>query len=465
MILNLNVDDPEVVADLELFIDPDERATRALQAMRIGIMALRTARGEVDARALQARLDAALTALSTMLREHATLTLRGLTDELEGYFRPNSGMMPLHLDRFKADAAQLLNAMIEEGSRQFNSVVELNVGHNSALMKLISPEYSTAIIHTIEQRNQQLLNELVKNVQEHVIGQFSIDQPNTALNRLKTIVQTSQLEVVRAFDLNDPGSALARINRELGERLVKMATEQASFREEVRGILLRLEARQEERAQTTSHGLIYEDEVGSALSRLARAGGHVCEATGMTTGVIRNCKVGDFMLTLSDDCAGAGARVVVEAKSAGGYTLTKILEEAKVARDNRQAQLTIFVIDPQYADAAWPALARHGETVVLKWAPGDELHLSAAWSVALALAVRNAQANNGHKTINADELERAALEVQKRTQSLEEIMTWTETITKASEKILDRVRVARKALQTQTELILDEISNLKASAS
>jgi hypothetical protein len=93
LILNLNVDDPEVVADLELFIDPDERATRALQAMRIGIMALRTARGEVDARALQARLDAALTALSTMLREHATLTLRGLTDELEGYFRPNS-LMP-----------------------------------------------------------------------------------------------------------------------------------------------------------------------------------------------------------------------------------------------------------------------------------------------------------------------------------------------------------------------------------
>jgi len=46
--------------------------------------------------------------------------------------------------------------------------------------------------------------------------------------------------------------------------------------------------------------------------------------------------VGDIVVQLGPDQKASGARIVVEAKESGSYTLSKALEELETARKNRQ---------------------------------------------------------------------------------------------------------------------------------
>jgi uridine phosphorylase len=47
--------------------------------------------------------------------------------------------------------------------------------------------------------------------------------------------------------------------------------------------------------------------------------------TGTTTGLRKNCKVGDLVVELGADCVAAGEKFVVEAKEDASYTAAKAL--------------------------------------------------------------------------------------------------------------------------------------------
>ena len=49
LILELNITDPELIAELEQFAEPAERDEFALKALKIGVLALKQARGQIDA--------------------------------------------------------------------------------------------------------------------------------------------------------------------------------------------------------------------------------------------------------------------------------------------------------------------------------------------------------------------------------------------------------------------------------
>ena len=145
--------------------------------------------------------------------------------------------------------------------------------------------------------------------------------------------------------------------------------------------------------------------------------------------------------------------------------MAKILEESKVARDNRAAQVSIFVIDTKYAQETWQQLDSHGDAIVVKWSPdiGVTNHaLFAAFALAAGLCVKNS-AKKKSASVDYEKVERAVLEVQKRTASLEDVTTYTQTIIASGNKILDRVRINREALQSQVEVLLDQVSTMKES--
>jgi len=50
----------------------------------------------------------------------------------------------------------------------------------------------------------------------------------------------------------------------------------------------------------------------------------------------------------------AGARIVLEAKESASYDLAKTLEEADVARTNRQAEVCVFVHSTKTAPPSIP---------------------------------------------------------------------------------------------------------------
>ena len=87
---------------------------------------------------------------------------------------------------------------------------------------------------------------------------------------------------------------------------------------QVRESLARLETRKREQARSTTHGFDFEERLGAVVAGEAQRLGDLFEATGGTTGAIRQCKKGDFVTELGAECAAAHARIVWEAKEKQG---------------------------------------------------------------------------------------------------------------------------------------------------
>eukprot|EP00461_Guttulinopsis_vulgaris_P007738 UN07788 len=57
---------------------------------------------------------------------------------------------------------------------------------------------------------------------------------------------------------------------------------------------------------------------------------HIVEATGNRTGRIRNCKVGDIVITMGPEHVAYGSKIVIEAKNDQSYTIQKALDELAI---------------------------------------------------------------------------------------------------------------------------------------
>ena len=124
-------------------------------------------------------------------------------------------------------------------------------------------------------------------------------------------------------------------------------------------ILERMDVRRKEQDRSTTHGHLFERDVGEALGRLAGPAGDALEHHGNKTGTIAYCKVGDYTVTLSDDSAAPGAVIVIEAKEDASYALADMLAEARQACANRGASICLFVVSKKTAPAGLPPFSRH----------------------------------------------------------------------------------------------------------
>jgi hypothetical protein len=110
-------------------------------------------------------------------------------------------------------------------------------------------------------------------------------------------------------------------------------------------------------------------------------------------------------------------------------------------------------------------LQRLGNDIFVAWDaedPATDPYFRAALLLARALCVRQRLEAQSAK-VDFTEIERAILMVEKQSASLEEVETCTKTIQSSSEKILDRIRVARKAFERQVALLSEKTEALKSS--
>ena len=149
-----------------------------------------------------------------------------------------------------------------------------------------------------------------------------------------------------------------------------------------------LNARRAESERSTRHGHDFEAEVGELIQRDAQSHGDVFEATGNTTGLKPHCKKGDHVVELSPDSVAAGARVVFEAKDRQGFDTKKARAEIREARENRGAQLGVFIFSRGAAPNGLPPLVRYGNDLLVIWDRDDattDVVLTAVISVARSL--------------------------------------------------------------------------------
>lgn len=426
--LELEVSDPEVVAELKRHPAGPERDRVAQAALRLGVLSLRMASGQVDAEAIREAGQKLVADVRELLSTRATEMTSQVAATLAQYFDPKTGAVPQklqtelerHLDGDESVLARTLAA---------------HLGQGSPIFRMLSPTESDGLRAQI----QQLIEAALRDQREHVLREFSLDQPH---------------------------SALARLRRELAGMVEEIVKRNTDFHGEVKATLAALDARRQADERSTRHGADFEARLGELLADEAQRLADVHEATGNTTGAIRNCKTGDHVVELGPDSPAPGARVAWEAKEDRSYDLRKALAEIDEARRNRQAELGVFVFSKKTAPEELEPFRRYGSDVVVVWDaedPVSDVYVKAAYSVTRALAIRQRQASQ--ETGEAlDEIERATRAVEKQVKYLDEIERWAQTVASNGRHIVERAGKMRQDLAKEVARLDERVAELKRDA-
>jgi hypothetical protein len=170
-----------------------------------------------------------------------------------------------------------------------------------------------------------------------------------------------------------------------------------------------IRAKREEAARSTVHGRDFEDLVWEFVQREAQKMSDVPNHTGSKVWAMRNCKMGDAVITLGEDTAASGEKIVIEAKEDCSYDLDKACVEIQTARKNRDAAIGLFVFSRTTAPVGQETLLRHGNDIFLIWEGEDlqsDVNFKAALMVAKALSVRQAKART-EETADFERLDKA----------------------------------------------------------
>ena len=490
--LHLSVIDREVIDALWPLSDR-ERNQFALDALRIGVLAVGRAQGEVNASVMRNEGDRLIGELQVKLGAHGREVGTSIENALKGYFDPSGGRFNERVERLikeDGELASLLRRQIGGNDSELARTLSNHIGSNSPLMKLLDPDQSNGLLASLKDTVQQQLDKQrdevvgqfsldksdsalarfiaeIKDHEKNVSGdlqekikvmarEFSLDNENSALSRMVGSVKKAQETITQEFSLDTKGSALSRLAAEIQDSLKEQKKENDKFYGDVRTLLDEMKVRRGEAERSTRHGLEFEAQLLEQLQQLASASGDVMIPVGSTTGVMRNCRVGDAVIELGPESAFPGARIVVEAKKSANYTLPKALEELKTARDNRQAQVGLFVFSKGITPDGIDLVHRVGNDIVVSWDsdnPASDIVLKLGLSVSRALCVRQ-KLSESREMGGLDTIDRVLPELEKQVQELEQVETWAGTIESNGKKIIATMNKKRTQL-------LEKIDNLK----
>jgi len=498
--LELTVTDPEAIVELLTRTEGRDRDEYALSALRLGLLALRQARGQVDSVALRVEGDHLLSSVQSALRDHRSFLAESLTKTLGDYFDPRSGRFTERVERLvkkDGELESLLSRNLTGEQSELARTLATFVGKDSPLFRMLAPDEAQGLLAALKSavtaelevqrdrvlvefsldnkegalsrlvteltdRDGRLKTDLTDKIDE-VVKEFSLNDEGSALSRLVRQVDRAQRTISAEFSLDNTESALSRMKRELLEVLDCHEKRDRDFQEQVRVTLATMQARRGEADLSTRHGLHFEEAVFAIVQSLCQYSGDTATSSGATVGLIKNCKKGDVVVELAAECVAAGAKVVVEAKEDASYNLAAARAEIEIARKNRGAQAGLFVFSHKCAPQGLDPLARYGDDLIVIWNAEDaatDVYLKVGLSVAKALCTRTAIERAGH-AVDFTPIDQAILEIQKQIEELDKIRVWTEQIRSHGDGILDRLRISREKLGRQASLLQQQVEVLK----
>ncbi|MCA8915636.1 MAG: hypothetical protein KDB90_09515, partial [Planctomycetes bacterium] len=357
---------------------------------------------------------------------------------------------------------------------------------DSDLMKYLSADQQNGLVQTITRVAQERLEEQSTKV----LGEFSLDNPDGALKRLITQIETNfnpddpktalgvlkkalgetQDQIRKDLSLDADGSALSNLHGKLKAQIEDLVAKQTKFQNDVTSVLAELRGAKKERAVSPSGGFDFEALSGDALRNRMHSD-ELFESVGETTGLVPRSKIGDHVQTLGADSAAPGAKVVYECKRAENYTLAKALAELDEARKNRGAEVGVFVLAASSVrgnakmQAEFPrALTRQGNDIIAIWDPEDDnsdVNLDAAVTLARAYAVRERSDEDAAADVDWEAVDKAIHGVERQIEYIDDLNTWTGNITRDADKIADRLGKMKKDLNRELERLTEQIENLR----
>lgn len=500
LFISLAVTDPEVAQALGEYPAGRQRDEFAATCLKIGVLSLRAAKGVVDGEAIRNAGDHLITQLTERLTTYRTVLEENVTQTLGRYFDPTNGLFSVRVSNLTSDNGELnriLQGQVQGVQQEMGRTLERFLGENSAFLSLLAPSESNQLLSAMRSTVDNVmqtekaaiisqfslddpasaLSRLVRELTEthgsltnalstrmaEVVSEFSLDRPDSALSRLVGRVENAQKSITQEFSLDNADSALSRLRKETQQQLTELADSQNAFHKEVVGMLSAMNAKKTAEARSTTHGAVFEEAVGEHLRALGVPAGDIVDDCGTTTGLIRNSKVGDFVVTMPPESVAAGAKIVIEAKESGSYSVKSTLEEADEARRNRGAGVCLFVHSQRTAPAGLETLSKFGNDIVIVWDaedPSGDIVFKAGYLTAKALSIRAAQ-RSGKNAASFEVIDKAIEGIRKGITGFDELKTTSETIQNGATKMLDRVRIMRTDMERQLGLLGAEIDGLK----
>jgi hypothetical protein len=501
--VHLAISDPEVILAALEYPEGRPRTDFIQTALKIGVLSLRAARGVVDGDAIRREGDLLLSSLSERLNTWRELMEQGVTSTLTHYFDPTKGTFTDRVERLvrsDGELAKVMGGQVQIAEQSLTKVFEQFIGENSQLLKVLDPSGDNQLVATmqrtldgvvqaqnlaistqfsLDEPNSALtrfmreltskhgdLNQALSLRLNEVVAEFSLDREDSALSRLVGRVETAHKSLTNELSLDHPDSTISRLQTLMNSHHAKLMETANKLSESLSVAIGALQARKEEAAKSTRHGLEFEAAVGESVKALLGEAGDVVQDCGATTGVISHCKVGDFLITLAQENVAAGAKIVVEAKESAAYDLAKTLAEADTARRNRGAGICVFVHSTKTAPDGVPDFQRFGHDIVVKWDAESEtsdLSLKAALMVAKAMSVKAAQHSQG-EAASYQIVDRAIESLRKQIAGFDEISTSATTSAKSAATILRRVDLMKAEIEEKVGVLSEQIVKLKSSA-
>lgn len=284
--LNLEVREPLLVAYLDSFDEP-ERSARAIEALKVGVIALQTACPTLD---------------TQVVKDQFAEMQEDFGHALARYFAEKDGIVPKSLsDAFgdKGALSQFFQRYFDPETGRLVRVMEGQIGPSSRFAKLLDPKNKDGVIATIEEKVKQLVEAKLNQV----LTEFSLDEDGSAMSRLKTIID----------------SAFSGLREALGVKA----------------------ARAEEADRGHVKGFIFEEDLYEFVAVTGLQFGDETELVRGTSGILK-CKTGDHLITLGEASGAPGLRIVVEVKDQA-YKAKKAIAELQEAKKNREAVSGIFI--------------------------------------------------------------------------------------------------------------------------
>jgi len=297
--LVLHVTDPNVLRFLSEFDDDDARNERALEALKVGVIAIMSASPTLDTEVVEAKFAD----IEDRLMEQVTRFETEVCENLEQYFKEKDGIVPRSLDGFLGEGgimSRSIKSYFDPTEGQVCRLMQTQIGPTSTFGKALDPANKDGILSRIECRVQELIDTKL----DELLKEFSLDEDGSAMCRLHSLV-------------ND------NFRRLSGSLAGKAAAEAEAQRGHIKGIS-------------------FEDDLYEVFASIGKQLGDQTELVRGKPGKLGRSKKGDFLATLGEDSGAPLLRIAVELKDSA-KCLKDAIDELAEARANREAACGIFV--------------------------------------------------------------------------------------------------------------------------
>ncbi len=324
--------------------------------------------------------------------------------------------------------------MIDRATKIMEDRITVSLGEGSDFANSVNPNH----VKSVQNQISNIGRELVTNLGDLFIEQNSIDNPNSPISKVRSDMTGKMDQILKT---------MVQLKDEQNQHYQK-AAEHAGFEK----------GKKEEYEKGTDKGRdfetkLYEEHLAPIANKLDDRSKNV---TGVP-GDIPRSKAGDYIYALGEDSGAPSQNIAIEVKS-GTFPLEKAIGEMKIAKENRNANVGIFIWSESSAPVEIDGLKMIGSDMYITVmddldAQGSSFVLETAIKMQKSLLVSGTKMDKS-KDIDVDSIRLKINSAINSINRMDKIKKRATTINNCSEHIL------KDASQVKEEITssLDDIS-------